>query len=130
MSYHDYTLLHPGGMLISRTLTEEDVRAFLGLAAPECGADAHSEYRLPVFSQAGVQVNIALFFNQACLDHIKVWDGHPRFGKNWEDWTEARERERAASIGKWLKAQGIHAGGNVRVEYDAKAGFGSASIRL
>ena len=132
----DFELRLPCGIRIARELTEAQLVA----ALPDVAASRSVKgagwvwYRLAPFREAEVEVDIALAFQAGALQIIEIADVDERFGKTWDDASEASERERAASIGAWLGGKGIRPGslswGCVTVGYDARAGVGSATIRF
>jgi hypothetical protein len=91
-------------------------------------------YRLPAFPDADVSVVASLAFNRGVLEEISLADANSKYGASWNDWSEERERARAASIGAWLNTRGFPAGnyswGQVWWGYDAKGGGGSAVVRF
>jgi hypothetical protein len=123
---------HPSGLRISRHLTELQLIA----AMPEIAVSSRDMntgwvwYKLPVFSDTDVMVAISLAFNAGVLELIDLSDASPRFGTNWDEWSEEKERARAVSIGNWLRKQGFSAEGQVWSGYDAKSGCGGATVRF
>jgi len=89
--------------------------------------------QLPPFQDGEVLVALSVAFNAGVLESITLTDARPEFGANWGEWSEARERLRAESIGTWLTSKGFPAGkypwGVVGWGYDAKGGSGSAVVR-
>lgn len=132
---NEFELRHPASLSIGRGLAEAAVLA----AFP--GQDLQREdmgtgwvwISLPRFQDGEVLVAISLGFNRGRLELISLTDADPRFGKSWDDWSEAQERLRGESIGRWLAGRGYPSGsypwGTVWSGYDAKGGFGTASIR-
>jgi hypothetical protein len=136
MSVVEFQLAHPAGLRVTQHLTEAQLIAVMP-AVEASTSDMGTGwvwYRLPAFPDADVSVVVSLAFNRGVLEEISLADASPRYGANWNDWSEERERARAASIGAWLSARGFPAGsyswGQVWWGYDAKGGGGSAAVRF
>ena len=121
---------------ITRQTTPADVRAIVD---PEAIIlrDMDNGYvwlDLPAMADTGVSVGASLGFWHGQLEAISLSDTDPTFGANWDDWSEAKEKRRAESIGSWLTGKGLPPGpygwGSVWCGYDSRGGGGSATIRL
>jgi hypothetical protein len=132
---NEFEVHHPAGLSIGRALTEAAVSAaFAGEALQrEDMGTGWIWIGLPPFRDGEVLVAVSLGFNQCRLEHISLTDADPRYGKSWDDWSEAQERLRGESIGRWLAGKGYPSGsypwGTVWSGYDEKGAFGTASIR-
>ena len=131
-----FVLNHSCGVSLRTGLSESDLLASLPMLAG-AGRDMRTGwvwYRLPVFQDSEVLVSIAAGFHLGVLEMLLVSDSSPRFGSNWDDWSESKERDRAASISSWLSSKGYSSGeyvwGSIWSGYDPKGGSGCASIRL
>ena len=91
-------------------------------------------YTLPVFPDGEIHVSIALGFEREVLKQIILSDSNPKFGSDWNDWAEEKEKRRAESIHGWLVRRGFapgnHSWGSVWAGFDAKGGAGTASVRF
>ena len=135
MIVSDFEFRHPTGLSISRHLSETE----LILALPEAGAsktDMHTGwvwYRLPPFKDGEVVVGITLGFHSGVLESVTLTDAHSKYGAGWSEWSEENELLRAVSISAWLSSKGYPVGtfawGSVWAGYDAKGGFGAASVQ-
>lgn len=135
MTVKEFRLLHPAGLCVSRGLTEESFRdSAVGRdTLPTDMGTGWVWYHLPVFTDGGITVGIALGFNGGQLEKISLSDVDPKFGTGWSEWSEEKERQRAESIGNWLIGKGYQAGayewGSVWADFDPKGGFGTATVR-
>ena len=130
-----FELLHPVGLRISRSLTEDALLSFFRQGQLE-RTDMQTGwvwYRLPTFAEFDLVIGVSLGFNSGALEQISLSDTHPKYGTNWSSWSEERELVRAEQIGSWLADQGFAAGtypwGSIWAGYDAKGGFGHAVVR-
>ena len=131
-----FVLNHSSDISLCAGLSESAFLASLPMLAGN-GRDMRTGwvwYRLPAFEDSGVLVSISAGFNLGVLEMLLLSDSSSKYGSSWDDWSEARERDRAASITKWLSAKGYSSGqygwGSVWSGYDPKGGSGCASIRL
>jgi hypothetical protein len=53
---------------------------------------------------------VTLQFRKEAPVWTEVMDVSPEFGTSWDDWGEAKERERRAAHDRWLEASGAPAG--------------------
>jgi hypothetical protein len=134
MIVKDFELWHPAGIRISRDLKEVELTSALpGVEASK--TDMRTGwiwYRLPPFTDGEVVVAMSLGFNSGLLERVTLTNADVTFGGSWNEWSEEKERLRAASIGAWLRSKGFAAGtyswGSVWAGFDAKGGSGSASV--
>ncbi|MBD8874653.1 hypothetical protein [Rhodanobacter sp. DHB23] len=131
----EFELLHPVGLRIARALTED---ALLSSFQHEqlTSTDMHTGwvwYRLPAFAESNLVIGVSLGFNSGVLEQVSLSDTHPKYGTNWNTWSEERELARAEQIGSWLAGNGFAPGtypwGSIWAGYDAKSGFGHAVVR-
>jgi hypothetical protein len=77
---------------------------------------------------------VILFFREEELNSIHLALADPKYGTGWDDWSEAKERERKAAHDRWLTRTGWIPGqkyswGSVWSEYDPKSGSSMIVIR-
>lgn len=135
MIVSDFEFHHPAGLRISRHLSDAELISVL----PEVDTSKTDMrtgwvwYRLPPFKDGEVVVGIALGFNSGVLESVTLTDAHTKHGTGWNEWSEEKERFRAASIGSWLGSKGYPVGtfswGSIWAGCDSKGGFGSASVQ-
>jgi hypothetical protein len=135
MTVKDFEFLHPSGPHISHRLKDAELISVL----PEVEASKVDMrngwvwYRLPQFMDGEVVVGISLGFNSGVLQFVRLADANAKYGAGWSEWSEEKERLRAASIGSWLVSKGYPVGtyswGAVWAGYDAKGNSGSASVQ-
>jgi hypothetical protein len=135
MIVSDFEFDHSKALRISRRLSEAELTSVL----PEVGESKNDMrtgwvwYRLPPLKDGEVVVGITLGFSSGVLESITLTDIHAKYGAGWNEWSEGKERLRAASIGSWLGSKGYPVGtyswGSIWVGYDAKGGFGSALVQ-
>lgn len=128
-----FLISHPSGIQISALLTESGII----LTVPEAASSRKDMgtgwtwYRLPSFSHKDTSICLSLGFNSG---RLRIIMANGAAGGGWGDWSEARERATATTIGAWLETQGLPAGkypwGIVSVGYDAKSATGGATIEL
>jgi hypothetical protein len=91
-------------------------------------------YSLPTLQDGDYVIGVGLGSNHGSLEMISLVDTDPRFGNNWNEWSEDKERLRAKSTESWLNSKGIEVGsyswGSVGAAFDAKGGHGSATVRF
>lgn len=135
MANKEFQLQHPSGLRISRDLSEE---SFLDSLAGRNAIITDMQtgwvwYRLPEFHDDDVIVGIALGFNSGRLIDVSLSNCDPKYGAGWNEWSVEKEKLRAESIGNWLASKGYpigtHDWGGVWAGFDAKGGFGSATVR-
>jgi hypothetical protein len=136
MAHSDFKLNHPCGVCLSRALTEDALLAALPGAALS-RRDMRTGwvwYTLPTLHDGDNVIGVGLGFNRGSLEMISLTDTDPRFGNNWNEWSEDKERLRAKSTESWLNSKGIEVGsyswGSVGAAFDAKGGHGSATVRF
>ncbi|NRB75733.1 MAG: hypothetical protein HRU46_15340 [Verrucomicrobiales bacterium] len=128
----DFILHHPSGIEISSLLQPAEVARFDGASEDDMG-NGVIWYSLPVSEIEGEDVTIRLCFagNRLHMISLGLADEN-KYGSGWNDWSEAKERTRAAHTERWLRGMGYTPGqydwGEVWVGYDEKGASGGAGI--
>jgi hypothetical protein len=135
MSIQEFELFHPGGVSVSRRLTERElVGALPSLAATRRDMNTGWVwYSLPTFPDGDVRLSIALAFDSGLLSSMQISDANSEFGTDWGSWSEGKEHARVASVAKWLVKRGYPPGhypwGEVWATYDPRSAGGSGGVR-
>jgi hypothetical protein len=136
MMCEHFELEHPSGVLLSRALTEDALLKLLPDVA-QSKNDMRTGwvwYRLPPIHDGEYLIVFGLGFHNGLLEMMALADGNARFGTNWNEWSEEKERLRAKSTESWLYGKGFHVGtypwGSIGADFDPKGGKGSATVLL
>ncbi len=101
---HAFELLHPEGLCIVCGLQEAvllDRHAALVVAPRESRAVQGSDWtwhRLAPWSDGGLMVGVELAFLQGALCECLLFHDDSRYGRDWSDWSERKERQRAKAL--------------------------------
>ncbi|BEP96964.1 hypothetical protein GmRootA79_53490 (plasmid) [Acidovorax sp. A79] len=136
-----FELHHPDGLRIACGLEETvllDRHAAL-VVVPRASRAVVQEsdwtwHRLVPWSDGGFMVGIELaFFRGALSECLLFHDDDSRYGRDWNEWSERKERRRAQALSDWLAARGWAAGrygwGEVWVGYEPRTGLGGGWVR-
>jgi hypothetical protein len=134
MTLSAFDLNHPSGVQLSRALTEDALLASLPSPASS-RRDMLTGcvwYQLPTLQDGEYVMGVALGFNRGSLEIIHIADANPKFGVDWNEWSEKKEQLRANNTESWLMSRGIvvglHSWGSVWAGFDAKGGHGFATV--
>jgi hypothetical protein len=134
MNISPFELHHPSGLNVSHVLTEQETLSVIPemIESKQDMGTGWVWYRMPAFTDGDVVVGISLGFNHGILEQMSIADINTQYGANWSEWSEEKEIHRAKSIAAWLYKHGFPTGqypwGDIWCGYDAKGGFGSATV--
>ncbi|QNP60593.1 hypothetical protein [Paenacidovorax monticola] len=136
-----FALHHPGGLHIAPGLQEStllDTYPALivqprepRVAPPGSG---WTWWRLAPWSVGGFAVGIELAFLHGTLRECLLFhDDDSRYGRDWSEWSERKERQRAKALRTWLAAHGwrpdSYPWGEIWVGHDPRTGMGGGWVR-
>ena len=130
-----FALDHPCGLLIRRELDESAAEALVDVRKHDMRT-GYVWYYLPKAVMRGERVAISVCFHQRRLDWVRVeFDNPERYGSPLgADWSESKERLRAADTGRWLADAGWPVGtyswGVVYAEYSLRDGYGDGGVKF
>ena len=134
MTQKEFKIFHPSGIDISCDLKESAMSAIDNAERKDMGT-GYIWYLLPTSEVFGKEVSFNLcFFNGALFTaHFSLHD--PKlYGKNWDDWSEEKERLRAKDTAAWLVSQGYKLGsyswGEIWAGYDPKGATGGGGVNF
>lgn len=135
-----FALRHPGGLHIACGLQESmllhDHRALI--VEPRERLEIQSSdwvwHRLTPWMDGGFRVGIELVFFQGALSECLLFhDDDSLYGRDWNEWSEDKERKRAKALRLWLASRGWAAGrydwGDIWVGYEPRTGLGGGWVR-
>ncbi len=132
MQTNEFNYEHPSGLRISRILREPEVASVDGVSKRDMGT-GNAWYSLPGVACGTEVVLISLCFRTGHLASVSVAVDDVDPGGGWNAWSAEKERTRVKQTEAWLVARGFAPGtypwGEIGLEYDAKGGSGSATIR-
>ena len=121
-----FSLKLPSGFQIEKNLSEKEVEA--------CASDRQDMntgyiwYTLPEEEIDETKVIFSLCFNRGSLESISLTLSDEKYGQDWSDWSEEKEKERAKDIGLLLSGLGYspnsYEWGEVWASFDPRGGFG------
>lgn len=135
MSAAEFELLYPTGLRLTHALGEQELLTVM----PDVAATRRDMqtgwvwYSLPQVTDGDVLLSISLAFFGGRLASMAISDANPRFGTDWGNWSEDKERLRARSIADWFVRRGTpparYDWGEVWAAYDPKGGVGAGGVR-
>lgn len=135
-----FELRHPSGLHIAPGLRESTLLdAYPALVVQPRDprvAPAGSDWtwrRLAPWSDGGFTVGIELAFLHGALRECLLFHyDDSRYGRDWSEWSERKERQRAKALRTWLAARGwqpgSHAWGEIWVGYEPRMGMGCGTV--
>jgi len=133
MKQKEFTLRHPLGFTISKSLTEREISSVFHFQKDDMG-NGYVWYRIPKTEILGKSLNFSLCFHDGILEFVSFCVVVPElYNKSWDDWSEEKEKLCAKHTGDWLVSNGYKIGkfswGEIWVGYDSKGGSGHGSVR-
>ena len=122
------------GVVISSDLKEKDLQLLEGIEKRDMG-NGYVWHSFSSSVSGSGHMAVQLCFLNGTLDSVHCALIDPdKYGKDWNDWSEEKENQRAKDTEKWLRDIGYPVGnypwGNIWAGFDAKGGTGSAIIRF
>ena len=131
-----FAIIHPLGFSINAQFSEPDALKF-GQPGNQT-SNGYSWYSLPKLADdmlgEQVEIGLSVCFFAGKLVHINLAAMGAEFGLYWDDFSEEKEKKRAAATKLWLTKNhlklGVYDWGTVDCSYDQKAASGCGAIWL